>query len=87
MAVFSLRHFFKKKTRQNTLFILVAKLWYTNANLPGLTPIGPPMWQSEADAKLTLPASPATAVGQLTITLANWRYCTVLKSGKLRDKL
>ena len=36
------------------------------------------MWQAEADTELTLSASPATAVGQLTLTLANWRYSTVL---------
>ena len=24
-------------------------LQYTNANLPGLAPVGPPMWQAEAD--------------------------------------
>ena len=35
------------------------------------------MWQGEADTELTLSASPATAVGQLTLTLANWRYSTV----------
>ena len=44
---------------------------YNNANSPGLTPIGPPMWQAEADRKLTLSALPATAVDQLTLTLAN----------------
>ena len=37
------------------------------------------MWQAEADTELTLSASPATAVGQLTLTLANWRYSTVLQ--------
>ena len=37
------------------------------------------MWQAEADTELTLSASPATAaVGELTLTLANWRYSTVL---------
>ena len=38
---------------------------------PGLTSIGPTMWQAEADTELTLSALPATAVGQLTLTLAN----------------
>ena len=33
---------------------------YTNANLPGLTPIGPTMWQTEADSELTPFASLAT---------------------------
>ena len=28
-----------------------------------LEPFGPPMWQAEADAELTLSASPTTAVG------------------------
>ena len=35
------------------------------------------MWQAEADTELTMSASPATAVGQLTLTMANWRYCMV----------
>ena len=39
-----------------------------------LTQIGPYMWQAEADTELTLSASPATAVGKLTLTLVNWRY-------------
>ena len=43
--------------------------------VPRLTPIRPAMWQAEADTELTLSASPATAVGQLT--LANWRYSSV----------
>ena len=34
-------------------------LQYTNANLPGLAPVGPPMWQAEADT--------ATVVGELTL--------------------
>ena len=37
---------------------------YSNLDSPGLTQIGPPMWQAEADTELTLSASPATAVGQ-----------------------
>ena len=37
------------------------------------------MWQAEAVKELTLPASPATAVGEQTLTLANWRYSTVTK--------
>ena len=28
----------------------------TNVSSPGLTPIGPPMWQAEADTELTLSA-------------------------------
>ena len=36
------------------------------------------MWQAEADTELTLSALPATAVGQLKLTLANWRYSTVI---------
>ena len=40
--------------------------------------IGPPMWQAEADTELTLSAWPVTAVGQLTLTLANGRYSTVV---------
>ena len=39
------------------------------------------MWQAEADTELTLSASTATAVGQLTLTQANWRYSTVRKVG------
>ena len=46
-------------------------LQYYNVSSPGLTSIGPPMWQAEADTVLTLSALPATAVGQLTLTLAN----------------
>ena len=38
------------------------------------------MWQAEADLELILSALPVTAVGQLTLTLANWRYGTVLIS-------
>ena len=37
----------------------------------GVTRFGPPMWQAEADTELTLYASPATAVGQSKLTLAN----------------
>ena len=47
---------------------------YYHANSPGLTPIGPPIWQAEADTELTMSATPVTAVGQLALTLANWRY-------------
>ena len=36
------------------------------------------MWQAEAVKELTLSASPATAVGEQTLTLANRRYSTVL---------
>ena len=36
------------------------------------------MWQAEADTELTMSASPATAVGQLTLTIAKWSYCTVI---------
>ena len=43
---------------------------YTKANSPGLTLIGPPMWQAEADTEPTLTASPITAVGQSMLTLA-----------------
>ena len=50
---------------------------YTKANSLGLTPFGPPMCQVEADTELTMSASPVTAVGQFTLTMANWRYCTV----------
>ena len=38
------------------------------------------MWQAEADEELTLSASPATAVGEQTLTLANRRYSTVVES-------
>ena len=34
--------------------------------------MGPPTRQAEADTELTMSASPATAVGQLT--MGNWRY-------------
>ena len=44
---------------------------YFNVNSPGLTAIGPPMWQAEADRELTLSALPATAAGQSTLTMAN----------------
>jgi len=36
------------------------------------------MWQAEADKELTLSASPVTAVGDLALTMANWRHSTVL---------
>ena len=39
---------------------------------PGLTEFGPPMWQAEADNELTLSASPATAVGQILLTMAKF---------------
>ena len=39
---------------------------------------GPSMLQAEPDTELTLSASPAIAVSQLALTLANWRYSTVL---------
>ena len=50
---------------------------YSNLDSPGLTQIGSPMWQAEADTELTLSALLATAVCQLTLTLVNWRYSTV----------
>ena len=49
----------------------------TNIIWPRLIEIGPSMWQEEADRELTLSASPATAVGELALTMANWRYSTV----------
>ena len=36
------------------------------------------MWQAEGDKELTLSASPVTAVGDLALTLANWRHSTAL---------
>ena len=44
-----------------------------------LTPVRPTMWQAEAVKELTLSASPATAVGEQTLTLANRRYSTVVR--------
>ena len=35
------------------------------------------MWQAEADTELTLSASPATAVGQMLLTMAKFCYNTV----------
>ena len=52
---------------------------WSNAFWSGLSPFGPPMWQAEADTELTMSASPATEVGQLTLTMANWRYCMVMQ--------
>ena len=43
-----------------------------------LTEFGPPMWQTEADTELTLSASPATAVGQILLTMAKFCYNTVI---------
>ena len=40
------------------------------------------MWLAEADTELTLSASPATAVGQSKLTLANLGLNTVAKSNK-----
>ena len=37
------------------------------------------MWQAEADIELTLSASPAMAVGQSKLTLANLGWRTVFK--------
>ena len=34
------------------------------------------MWQAEADTELTLSASPAPAVGELALTMANRHYST-----------
>ena len=39
-----------------------------------LTEFGPPMWQAEADTELTLSASPATAMGQILLTMAKWPW-------------
>ena len=50
---------------------------YSNPDSSGLTQIGPPMWQAEADTQLTLSASPATAVGQSKLTQANLGQSTV----------
>ena len=44
---------------------------WSNAFWPALTPFCPPMWQAEADTELTLSAWPA--VGELALTMANWR--------------
>ena len=43
------------------------------------------MWQAEAVKELTLSASPATAVGEQTLTLANRRYSTVRISLLMAD--
>ena len=42
-----------------------------------LTEFGQPMWQAEADTELTLSASPATAVGQILLTMAKFCENTV----------
>ena len=42
-----------------------------NINRPGLTEFGPPIWLAKADTELTLPASPATAVGQILLVYGN----------------
>jgi len=52
-------------------------VWMEGEIYRRLTPVRPTMWQAEADTEMTLSASPVTAVGQLTLTLANWRYSTV----------
>ena len=44
---------------------------YSNLDSPGLTQIGPLVWQAEADIELTLSALPTTAVGQFKLNLAN----------------
>ena len=47
----------------------------------------PPMWQAEADTKLTLSASPVTAVGQSKLTMANLdQNTTRLKSALRADE-
>ena len=38
-----------------------------------ITEFGPPMWQAKADTELTLSASPATAVGQILLTMP--KFC------------
>ena len=50
---------------------------YTLGFAIGLLPIRPPMRQAEVDAELTMWASPDSAIGQLTLTQANWRCSTV----------
>ena len=47
---------------------------WSNAFWPGLTPFGPPMWQTEAGTELTLSASPTTAVGQKALFHGNAHY-------------
>ena len=58
----------------------------TNRVWPGLTEFGPLMWQAEADTELRLSASPAMAVGQSKLTLANLRlkYGIVNSNGSSR---
>ena len=51
-----------------------------NTIWPGLTEFGPPMWQAEADTEVTLSALPATAVGQILLTMAKFCYYTVSPS-------
>ena len=50
---------------------------YSNLDSPWVTQIGPPMWQAKADTELTLSASPATAVGQSKLNMANLGLTTV----------
>ena len=51
-------------------------LWRTHYRR--LTEFGPPMWQAEAETELTLPASPATAVGQILLTMAEFCWNALL---------
>jgi len=80
---------------EKTQCLQCSKLWkqqktldygipYTKICSPGLTSVRPPMWQAEAVKELTLSASPAKAVGEQTLTLANRRYSMV--SQKLSHK-
>ena len=54
------------------------KVPWNNRIWPGLTELGPSVWQAEAYYVSSLSASPATAVGQILFTMAKFCYTTVL---------
>ena len=60
-------------TQRHAYIFYPLPLPLTNRIWPGLTEFGPPMWQAVADTELTLSASPATAVGQILLTMA--KFC------------
>ena len=57
--------------------MITRKLGAALARYRGVTPLGPPMWQAEADTELKLSASPTKEVGQKALALAKRRYSTV----------
>ena len=58
---------------------------WTNRIWPGLTEFGSPIWQAEADSVGSLSALPATAVGQILLTLTKFCYLCEAKLYQKQD--